>query len=43
MQQGLFGTYRLEPPVRFSEHVEGKGQELFKSAAKFNYEGITSK
>lgn len=43
MLQGLFDTYQLEAPVLFSEHVEGDGQELFKHAAKLNYEGIISK
>lgn len=43
MLQGLFDTYQLEPPVLFSEHVIGDGQELFEHAAKLNYEGIVSK
>lgn len=43
MLQGLIDTYQLEPPVLFSEHVIGDGQELFEHAAKLNYEGIVSK
>ncbi|WP_375775990.1 non-homologous end-joining DNA ligase [Bradyrhizobium sp. ma5] len=43
MLQGLFDTYQLEPPVLFSEHVTGDGQQLFERAAKLNYEGIISK
>ncbi|WP_349629734.1 hypothetical protein [Bradyrhizobium genosp. L] len=43
MLQGLFDTYRLEPPLLFSEHIPGDGQQLFEHAAKLNYEGIISK
>ncbi|MGY3134555.1 bifunctional non-homologous end joining protein LigD [Bradyrhizobium sp. USDA 4501] len=43
MLQGLFDSYELEPPVLFSEHIEGDGQPLFEHAAKLNYEGIVSK
>jgi bifunctional non-homologous end joining protein LigD len=39
----LFDTYELEPPVLYSEHLEGDGQELFEHASKLNYEGIVSK
>ncbi|MCA6121251.1 non-homologous end-joining DNA ligase [Bradyrhizobium sp. WSM 1704] len=43
MLQGLFDAYQLEPPVVFSEHVTGDGQQLFEHAAKLHYEGIISK
>ncbi|MGY3696086.1 bifunctional non-homologous end joining protein LigD [Bradyrhizobium sp. USDA 3240] len=43
MLQGLFDTYQLEPPVLFSEHVTGNGEQLSEHAAKLNYEGIISK
>ncbi|MET4493765.1 hypothetical protein ABIA94_009373, partial [Bradyrhizobium sp. LA7.1] len=33
----------LEPPVLYSEHMEGDGQELFEAAARLNYEGIVSR
>ena len=33
----------LEPPVLYSEHLEGDGHELFEAAARLNYEGIVSK
>ncbi|WP_426615775.1 non-homologous end-joining DNA ligase [Bradyrhizobium sp. McL0616] len=33
----------LDPPVLFSEHLEGDGHELFEAAARLNYEGIVSK
>jgi bifunctional non-homologous end joining protein LigD len=33
----------LDPPVLYSEHHEGDGQELFDAAARLNYEGIVSK
>ncbi|WP_342712763.1 hypothetical protein AAFG13_17365 [Bradyrhizobium sp. B124] len=29
MLQGLFNTHQIEPPVLYSEHVEGDGQALF--------------
>ena len=32
-----------EPPILYSEHVEGDGHELFEAASKLNYEGIVSK
>lgn len=32
-----------EPPILYSEHVEGDGDELFEAASKLNYEGIVSK
>ncbi|WP_245313815.1 ATP-dependent DNA ligase [Bradyrhizobium elkanii] len=43
MLQGLFDTYELEPPVLFSEHLTGNGEQLFEHAAMLNYEGIVSK
>jgi bifunctional non-homologous end joining protein LigD len=43
MLQELFNTYRLEPPLLYSEHVRGHGQELFEHATKLHYEGIVSK
>ena len=33
----------LDPPILYSEHHEGNGQELFEAAARLNYEGIVSK
>jgi bifunctional non-homologous end joining protein LigD len=33
----------LDPPILYSEHLEGDGHELFKAAARLNYEGIVSK
>ena len=39
----LFDKYELEPPLLYSDHVVGKGDELFKQASKLNYEGIVSK
>ncbi|WP_312000629.1 ATP-dependent DNA ligase [Bradyrhizobium altum] len=43
MLRGLFDAYELNPPVLYSEHLEGDGQELFEHASKLNYEGIVSK
>ncbi|WP_338829933.1 non-homologous end-joining DNA ligase [Bradyrhizobium sp. 27S5] len=43
MLQGLFDSYQLEPPVLFSEHLIGDGQQLFEHARKLKYEGIISK
>ncbi|MGY4424123.1 bifunctional non-homologous end joining protein LigD [Bradyrhizobium sp. JR6.1] len=43
MLQGLFDAYDLKPPVLYSEHLEGDGQQLFEHASKLNYEGIISK
>lgn len=33
----------LDPPVLYSEHHEGEGQEVFEAASRLNYEGIVSK
>ncbi|MCK1735745.1 hypothetical protein IVA79_17810 [Bradyrhizobium sp. 138] len=33
----------LDPPVLYSDHLEGDGYELFEAAARLNYEGIVSK
>ncbi|WP_354100767.1 RNA ligase family protein [Bradyrhizobium sp. RT5a] len=33
----------LDPPVLYSEQLEGDGHELFEAAAQLNYEGIVSK
>ncbi|WP_246709452.1 ATP-dependent DNA ligase [Bradyrhizobium sp. 6(2017)] len=43
MLRGLFDAYELAPPLLYSEHLEGDGQELFEHASKLNYEGIVSK
>ena len=43
MLRGLFDAYALEPPLLYSEHLEGDGHELFEHASKLNYEGIVSK
>ncbi|MET3997585.1 ATP-dependent DNA ligase [Bradyrhizobium sp. S3.9.2] len=39
----LFDTHCVEAPALYSEHLTGDGNELFKAAAKLNYEGIVSK
>ncbi|WP_369527174.1 non-homologous end-joining DNA ligase [Bradyrhizobium diazoefficiens] len=39
----LFETHCIEPPALYSEHAEGDGHELFKAAARLNFEGIVSK
>ncbi|MCA6097628.1 non-homologous end-joining DNA ligase [Bradyrhizobium australafricanum] len=41
--RGLFDAYALQPPLLYSEHLEGDGHELFEHAAKLKYEGIVSK
>lgn len=41
--KGLFDSYQLQPPVLFSEHLIGDGQQLFEHARKLMYEGIISK
>ena len=33
----------LDPPILYSEHHEGNGQELFEAAGRLNFEGIVSK
>jgi bifunctional non-homologous end joining protein LigD len=33
----------IEPPILYSEHLTGDGQEMFEHAAKLNWEGIVSK
>jgi bifunctional non-homologous end joining protein LigD len=39
----LLGENDVEPPVLYSEHLTGDGQEMFEQAAKLNWEGIISK
>lgn len=39
----LIGENGIEPPVIYSEHLTGDGQEMFEHAAKLNWEGIISK
>jgi bifunctional non-homologous end joining protein LigD len=39
----LFDKHALEPPVLFSEPIQGDGQQLFAHAAKLDYEGVISK
>ncbi|MCK1541005.1 non-homologous end-joining DNA ligase [Bradyrhizobium sp. 179] len=39
----LFDKHDLRPPVMYSEHLEGDGQQLFQHASQLNYEGIISK
>src|SRR5690242_1596743 len=34
---------RQEGPIRFSEHIEGGGNELFRRACKLGLEGLVSK
>lgn len=41
--KGLFASYRIEPPVLYSEHLVGDGQVLFEHASRLKYEGIVSK
>jgi bifunctional non-homologous end joining protein LigD len=43
MLRSLFDAHDLQPPILYSEHLEGDGDELFKHASKLNYEGIVSK
>ena len=39
----LLGENGVELPVLYSEHMTGDGQEIFRHAAKLNWEGIISK
>jgi bifunctional non-homologous end joining protein LigD len=39
----LLGENGIEPPIIYSEHLIGDGQEMFQHAAKLNFEGIVSK
>ncbi|WP_207382330.1 non-homologous end-joining DNA ligase [Nitrobacter sp. Nb-311A] len=39
----LFDTRGLKTPLHYSEHIAGKGAEMFEHAAKLNWEGIVSK
>ena len=39
----LLGENHIEAPVVYSEHLVGNGQEMFRNAAKLNWEGIISK
>ncbi|MET4798045.1 non-homologous end-joining DNA ligase [Bradyrhizobium sp. LB11.1] len=39
----LFDDHDLRPPLMYSEHLEGDGQQLFEHASQLNYEGIVSK
>src|SRR6185436_8544439 len=39
----LLGENGIEAPVVYSEHLVGDGQEMFRHAAKLNWEGIISK
>jgi bifunctional non-homologous end joining protein LigD len=39
----LIGENGIEPPVLYSEHITGDGQEMFEHAAKLGWEGIISK
>jgi bifunctional non-homologous end joining protein LigD len=39
----LLGENDIEPPIIYSEHLIGDGQEMFEHAAKLNFEGIISK
>jgi bifunctional non-homologous end joining protein LigD len=39
----LFNRYDLGPPLRYSEHIIGSGDEMFAHASKLNWEGIVSK
>ncbi|MBR0703450.1 non-homologous end-joining DNA ligase [Bradyrhizobium diazoefficiens] len=39
----LFHRHDLRPPLMYSEHLEGDGQQLFEHAGRLNYEGIISK
>lgn len=39
----LLGENDIGPPIVYSEHLIGDGQEMFRHAAKLNWEGIISK
>ena len=39
----LLGENDIGPPIVYSEHLIGDGQEMFRHAAKLNWEGIVSK
>jgi len=39
----LLGENDIDLPILYSEHLTGDGQEVFKHAAKLNWEGIVSK
>jgi bifunctional non-homologous end joining protein LigD len=39
----LLGENGIEAPVVYSEHLVGDGQQMFRHAAKLNWEGIISK
>lgn len=39
----LFDETRLQPPILYTEHIDGDGDAVFAHACKLNYEGIISK
>jgi bifunctional non-homologous end joining protein LigD len=39
----LLSENDIEPPIIYSEHLTGDGQQMFEHAAKLNWEGIVSK
>jgi bifunctional non-homologous end joining protein LigD len=43
MLADLLGENGIGLPIIYSEHLVGNGQEMFKHAAKLNFEGIVSK
>jgi bifunctional non-homologous end joining protein LigD len=43
MLSDLLGENDIGPPVVYSEHLIGDGQEMFEHAAKLQFEGIVSK
>jgi bifunctional non-homologous end joining protein LigD len=43
MLRDLIDENGIEPPVVYSDHLAGDGQQMFEHAAKLNFEGIVSK
>jgi bifunctional non-homologous end joining protein LigD len=43
MLSDLLGENDVGPPVLYSEHLTGDGQEMFEHASRLNFEGIVSK
>lgn len=41
--EGLLASIKGKTPLRYSEHIEGSGQEFFRQACEFKIEGIISK
>jgi bifunctional non-homologous end joining protein LigD len=43
MLSDLLGENDVGPPVLYSEHLTGDGQEMFEHASRLNFEGLVSK